>query len=174
MKNRLLPLLYLALVLPLTAMAAIYQTQDADGNIVFTDTPPSENAEELELPDLNILETESSRPASAKAASHKKSAEKRSYDKLLIDTPTNDSVIRANNGEISVSVVVAPPLARQDTLHIELDGTQINDGKSANVTLDGLDRGTHTLSAYIRTQSGQVAISANQVIFHLKRHSALN
>lgn len=176
MKRRLLPLLYLSLWLPLAAMAAIYQTKDENGNIIYTDMPPQENAEEIALPELNVLETErpKSETRTAPTQSHKKSAPNRTYERLTISAPGNDAVIRSNQGQVSINVTLSPALSRQDTLYIELDGKQVNDGKAASVTLENVDRGSHTVSAYIRQADGQQAIAAEQIVFHLKRHSALN
>jgi len=46
----------LALALHNAAWAEIYETKDAEGNTVFTDSPPSSNAVEIDLQQTNIAD----------------------------------------------------------------------------------------------------------------------
>lgn len=45
-----------ALALHGTAWAQIYETKDAEGNVEFTDSPPTEGAEVVDLPETNVAD----------------------------------------------------------------------------------------------------------------------
>ena len=44
-----------ALALPVLAGEEVYETRDAEGDVEFTDSPPTENAEVIELQQTNIV-----------------------------------------------------------------------------------------------------------------------
>jgi len=52
----------LAFALHGTAWAEIYETKDAEGNTEFTDSPPAENAEVVDLPPTNIVDAPAPEP----------------------------------------------------------------------------------------------------------------
>ena len=52
----------LALALNSAAWAEIYETTDAQGNPVFTDSPPSPNAEVIDLQQTNIIDAPAPEP----------------------------------------------------------------------------------------------------------------
>ncbi|MEM7054991.1 MAG: DUF4124 domain-containing protein, partial [Pseudomonadota bacterium] len=56
MKKRLILGLALLLALPLMAEDKIYKTVDAEGNVVYTDQKPSEDAVPVDLPELTIID----------------------------------------------------------------------------------------------------------------------
>jgi hypothetical protein len=60
----------LAIGLSGSALADIYETKDADGNTVFTDTPTS-NANKVDLPETNVADAVKEMPHSAPEAAAK-------------------------------------------------------------------------------------------------------
>jgi hypothetical protein len=68
--------LSLSLLLPLASMAQqqIYETTDEEGNKVFTDAPPTEEAQRVELGTPNIADSVEVRPHETAAAPRKNSS----------------------------------------------------------------------------------------------------
>ncbi|MDO6461333.1 DUF4124 domain-containing protein [Granulosicoccaceae sp. 1_MG-2023] len=176
MNKRKLSLIFALLAGPAIVAAEIYQTIDADGNVVFTDVPPHDNATEVTLPELNVINSPRSYGSGGEydRSSHKKRADEKNYTQLMVTAPQDDTVIRSNEGKVSISVAISPALTPGDTLIIELDGRQINSGNATSVSLSGIDRGTHTVSTRVVNSDGQTRISGNNISFHLKKHSALH
>ena len=54
-----------ALALHSSAWAEIYATKDAQGNTAFTDSPPAENAEVIELQQTNVVDAPQAQPQDA-------------------------------------------------------------------------------------------------------------
>lgn len=72
--RRLILLFLLSLVVPLFAIAEIYETKDAAGNPAFSDVP-TPDAEEVELPPANVSDHVERRPENAPAEGAEDSAE---------------------------------------------------------------------------------------------------
>ncbi len=168
MKN----LIILLMILPGLSFAEIYKSTDRDGNVTYTDIPPEQYAEELELPEINITHPP---PVSVEPKSQKPQSKlgQNKYHSLDIVQPSNDEVIRDNAGNIVLAVRLSPRLFsnRGDKLYIEMDGNVVNDGVGNSVSIRNVDRGTHTVSAYVMNENGTRLKSAQNVIFHLKRYS---
>ena len=90
--------------------------------------------------------------------------------------PTN-SAVRANDGNITLSVTIDPPLRSGNLLRAQVDGNlneQAIAGSgqpNATLTLPNLDRGTHEISAVIMDTKGQVILSSDPVTLHVQRTS---
>ncbi|MCB1757414.1 MAG: DUF4124 domain-containing protein [Gammaproteobacteria bacterium] len=170
-------LLLLALLTPALALAQIYKSTDEDGNIIYTDIPPDDSAKEVVLPELNVLDTPKTTYAPKKVApenqSKPKSAFENKYTQLEIIQPSHEETIRDNAGNVILSVQLIPRLFAEkgDRLFIELDGQVVNNGTSNTVKLDNIDRGTHTVAAYIQDADGEQLIVAENISFELKRFS---
>ncbi|WP_455380153.1 DUF4124 domain-containing protein [Acidihalobacter prosperus] len=158
-----------------TANATIYRWINAQGNVVFSDTPPPNgHAKTFNLHNHAPIDTiqsphmQPSQPAQ-NPSSHKK---KSYYRSLEITSPANNTAVRANNGNITVSLKVAPSLSQGDHIRLYMDGAQVYNGTSTQIHLKNVDRGTHTIYAAIATRNG-IAIRSPGVSFTVKRHSIL-
>lgn len=165
--HRLIGALILALTLPVGAETTLYKWKDADGTVHFSDQPHP-GAEEVtvqEVPTIPAPRLPPSAPASARPAAV-------SYDNVTITNPANDSTLRDNAGNISVTVAVTP-LLRADLGHkvlLDLDGQPQGEGISFSLT--NVERGSHTLTATVIDKDGAPLISGSST-FHLLRFSAL-
>lgn len=162
-------------LLPALAFAQIYKSIDAQGNTIYTDIAPTENAKEIEVDDLNISESPKKKYNRTKTSKSSKPVQTKPpadrYALLNITTPENDSTVRNNEGKASISVSLTPNLFErfEDKLRIAIDGKIINDGKSKSINLEGIERGTHTITAYVEDKEGNVMLSATPATFHMFR-----
>ena len=168
------------LLLPILSYAEIYKSRDEHGNVVYTDIAPEKDANAVELPELNIVETGRVQPKSSgdkrKHKTPENDARQINYSELAIIQPGNDETIRDNAGNVIISVHLTPRLFAEQghQLIIEMDGQMINNGTSNTVRLENIDRGTHNVTAYITDDQGQELATANGITFHLKRATAGN
>jgi len=163
-----------ALVLALPAAAEIYRTVDAQGNVVFTDVPPqNDQATRVTVEPVNSYEV----PAPARdaagapdAGSIEAEVDAGYYAAVEIVDPTDDEAIRANDGNMIVSVAVSPPLRADHRLVLSMDGRDLETDASGGVfTLSNLDRGSHTAIAKVVNGSGAVVTQSAPVAFHMLR-----
>ena len=94
---------------------------------------------------------------------------------LSITSPENDQTVRANDGNLDVTVDLTPELdneKRGDQLIVLVDGQQQGSAISAtNFKLTNIDRGTHTLTVSVVDSDGKILKISKAVTFHLQRHA---
>jgi hypothetical protein len=160
----------LAITLP--ASAKLYKCQDAQGNIVYTDTP-CEDGEELKLPPIPTY-TPRRVPTSGKVSTPKR--EKFAYTLLEISKPAQEELIIENTGKLEIAINLEPSLRHLDghRIVIALDGKQLKTkGTTTRVRLDNVNPGSHTVQAIIVDRGGAEVKKSGVVSFYMKRQSAL-
>lgn len=167
MKRALLALLLLA---SFTASAEVYTYIDKDGNRVFTDQPTRGNAKRLDLAPPNAMPK---MPGALYApVAPPQPPAPPLYQVLRILVPEPDAIIRANDGELIVSVSSDPTLLPGHLYRLFLDGVPVGEpARSPVFPLHNLDRGTHQLSVEIVDQRGQTLEQTPNQPFHMRRVS---
>jgi hypothetical protein len=161
-----------------TSFAKIYSWKDASGKTVFGDNPPNQNkAKEVKTQELTIVPGYKD-PTIAQVSTKKsdvdttKADEGTGYEVFNVAYPKDDEAIRANDGNITVAFELSPALKKTDTIFVYMDGKKIvKDSKSLSVSLQSLDRGTHSMFAVVRNGNGDVLLNSNTVSFHILRNS---
>ncbi|MEK7322338.1 MAG: DUF4124 domain-containing protein [Pseudomonadota bacterium] len=171
------PLIVLALILAVPASAAVYKSVLPDGRVIYSDQPPSENAAPAHLPPIQLIPAAPvpppPEPAEAQETTRNKAA---AYRSIGITSPAHDSTLRDNAGTVVINVALDPPLLVKAGHHIAiyLDGTLIGENSTGTLTLNNVDRGTHTLNASVNSKQGQAMLTSPTVTFHLQRVSSRN
>ncbi|SDO49982.1 DUF4124 domain-containing protein [Pseudomonas jinjuensis] len=163
---RLLPCLLLLASLP--AAAEVYTYLDQDGNRVFTDQPRRGNAQRIELAPSNAMPPAPAAYYNPYAPSPPPSPPQ--YQLLRIIVPEPDATVRANDGELIVSVSSDPGLLPGHSFRLLLDGKSVGKpGRSPVFPLRNVDRGTHQLSVEIIDSQGRTLEQTPNQPFHMKR-----
>lgn len=131
----------------------VYKTVDENGNVIFTDKP-SEEAEEVKIQEL---ENTIGNPNPAKYRPSAPKSESFSYESFTVTSPENGAGIRSNNGNVSISLSLEPALNPGHKIIVLMDGKEIGTGLS--VSLQNVDRGTHSISAKVVDGNGKSLIS---------------
>ncbi len=154
--------------------AEIYRTVDADGNVVYTDTPTSDS-KPVDLPPASTY----SPPRYATAVPERKSAqgeEPEFYSNVQIVQPGDEETIRANAGNVDVGVQVSPELRIEAGHRIQfyLDGEPVGaPSTELSTALSNIDRGEHTVAAAIVDTSGATLERTDPRRFFVQRYSIL-
>ncbi len=144
----------------------VYKTIDEDGNAIFTDKP-SENAEEIKLQKLQTIKN----PNPSKYTSKPKRAKEETlYKTLSVTNPADGAGLRINNGNVSISLLLQPPLRASHKIIIRVDGKEVSNGLASSVSLQNMDRGTHSITASVVDGNGKQMISTSST-FSLLRAS---
>lgn len=169
--------LFIPFLLIWPAQADIYRWVDEQGNVVFSDEPDP-RAEKIELPASMTYTPE---PAVEEGLSEETAEAEPAADvpdyQLRIIAPADDESLWANDGNVTVSVIIEPALdtERGDKLLFVLDGNFVGEPlMQTSVQLLNLDRGTHSVSAAVVDSDGTVITDSAPVTFHLHRTSVLN
>jgi|AntRauTorcE11897_2_1112592.scaffolds.fasta_scaffold13927_2 hypothetical protein len=175
MKRLLMVVLPAALAAGPVAASEIYRTTDADGNVVFTDEPPSDNAEPIKLDPLTTVKPIEGDPVGASSAGtsgEEPDTPANGISGIAIAYPENEKGIRHNGGNVPFSVALEPEgatLPRGHQVEIILDGEARGRAASTQVTVSPVERGPHTVRARIIDNAGQTRYESESVKFYLLR-----
>jgi len=162
-----------ALFLSVAAAQDIYKTVDADGNVVYTDRKPTEDAEPIPLPELTVVDpvrlgdpevvgnTGDTTPEAAGPA-------------LRILTPEPGETIWNTAYVLSVEVATAGPLPSGARLVYLIDGEEFATTRSQSIELEEVYRGERRLTVELRSSDGEVLSTAGPVTFYMRQHSRLH
>jgi hypothetical protein len=166
-------LLIAGFLLAAPAFAGIYKSVDEHGNVIFTDQP-TPGAEMIEKKEIPVIET---RPVVLpESAAPPVGEDEEGYQRIEITSPANDSAVRQNDGNVSVSVALEPPLIIEGghELVLYLDGSEYGRSSSPAFQMINLDRGAHNLVVAVVDGDGNELLRSKPVNFTLHRHSALH
>ncbi len=149
----------------------VYKTRDAEGNIIFSDVQ-TEGAEVIELQEVQTLNIPKVNPDQFRETT-KLTPKETEYSQFELISPENDSTIRSNEGNVSVSIEITPTLDEKHVIVFFMDGKEVSSGKSKQLSLTGLDRGSHIVTAAVINESENIIKSSNKVVFHLRKESKL-
>ncbi len=152
--------------------AEFYKWRLPDGSIEYSDKPPVQGAERVELKPL-VTYTPSAVPAPSTPPETEDAEEEDGYDSFNISSPVNEAAIRDNAGNITVSFTITPGLVEGHAIDIIMDGQTVRRSTGGAVTLSNVSRGSHHIHAIIVDQSGTEIARTDTITVHLKRASAL-
>lgn len=156
-------------LLGLPAYAGVYTYLDADGNRVFTDQPPSGQAQKIEIAPSNNMSPNQVTPHLAPVYPAQVEP---AYEVLRIVIPEPDATIIDQAGNLIITASSDPGLHPGHSYRLIVDG-QANGkpGRSPVFPLENVDRGTHQISVEIIDSQGRIVERTPSQPFHMKRIS---
>src|SRR5512134_1499498 len=166
-------LVALLLAAPLAAYAAkIYKWTDAQGNVIYSDTPrPGALEMDVDTDPAGIVPV----PPQDAVQPRPVPAEPTRYRTLLVVAPAEQQLVENTGGWISVSLVVEPALrgAEGHAIRLRLDGqTLATRYPGGEIALSNVTRGEHTIQAEVVDPAGAVLITSAPVTFNVAEPSA--
>ncbi len=133
----------------------VYKEVGEDGVPTFSDQAmPGAEPVKIREP---VLFTEPNRLPLTDKSNGKAAEETRAPYTLLVTEPANESAIRNNAGNISLSISISPGLQENHQGELLMNGTKIrNLSGSGTIELLNLDRGTHAFSVQVVDKRGKV------------------
>ena len=188
MRIGLLFVLLISCLAGFTAQAGgVYRWVDADGRVVYGDTPPKKSgAKSVELPMLTVADgyappaDKAANPAVSTAqqppvgATDPAASAPEAYSAFKIASPTADETVRSNEGSVNVGVTLTPALKAGDEIVLYLDSKQVANGKALSFPLNAVEMGTHTVFAVLNDAAGNIVQNTETVTFHLHRNASVN
>ncbi|MEE8261250.1 MAG: DUF4124 domain-containing protein [Gammaproteobacteria bacterium] len=167
-------LLILGLAVSCSVSAVTYRWVDEQGNVVYSDKPHP-GAEVIEEKEVQTIHAPPVPPITPRESTAPPAVA--GYERVAVVSPEDDTQIRENAGNVTVTITVEPALQTKlgHKLALFVDGAQFSEPSTATqFQLINMDRGTHTLEAKIIGSDGEVIISSPPSEFHLLRHSVLH
>lgn len=170
---RLIAFLLLA-VCPVMANAQdVYRWVAPDGSVYFSDQPHA-GADRITLPEWAPPQPRRYIPPPLPGPTDKSVFTV--YSKLTISKPKSGENVRDNQGNVGVTLALEPNLntAGEHRIRILLDGQAHGEpADSLEHSLQGVERGKHTLAAQVIDERGRALIKSRPVTFYLKHASPL-
>jgi hypothetical protein len=166
----------LLVLMPLYGVADnVYRTTDANGNAVFTDTPPSDgrDSEQVDIPHINTTPAPQRVFMPVSNTGSEEEQRKPPAYAVAISTPLNDTTIPLGPGNFSVSVAVSAELGVNDSLQLFIDNKpQGEPQRTTTWALTNVFPGQHNLTVAVVDDSGErLATSAAVRVFVLRTSS---
>lgn len=166
----------LALILLVTSLAAVaadpvYRWVDKDGVIHYGAQPPSKDAKPAALPEIQTYSSRTTnKPLPVTPQDLASPPAAAAIKQVRILSPVQDEIFRDAQGAVGVSVAVLPALPAGAGVIYYLDGAATNAKPiaSTSTTLNGVERGEHSVVAAIVDASGRELIRSQAVTFHSK------
>jgi len=158
----------------------IYKTVDANGNVTYTDQPPNETAEPLDLPEISVIDgkTNGQGPTNLYQAPEPEEDEEGTgggiYDDLRFTSPTSEENLWGTGGTVSASLSTKSGLLPEHRIRYYLDGKLTAVSSRLNMNFSEVFRGEHNLRAVIVDQSGRIMGRAGPIRFYIKQQSQQN
>lgn len=150
------------------AGAEIFKWRLPDGSIEYSDRPPADGAERVELSPL-VTYSPPAPPAPGAAPETEGGAVFRGYERFVITSPTNNAQIRENTGEITLTFAISPSLVDGHAIDIFMDGFKFGRSPAGAVTLTNVNRGTHQIYAKVVDETGVELARTGAITVHLQR-----
>jgi hypothetical protein len=156
--------------MPITAQESkkVFVTRDANGVLIFSDSPQP-GAEELNLSTrANIMEaTDPTLPARKAPAPEPFTVE--------IVQPEDHGTVRDNTGSVYVSGKISPMFQRGLRVRLLIDGqAKVEPQNNAVFILRDVERGEHKLQMELFDQNGKLIATSPVTTFYLHRASAIS
>lgn len=163
--------LYALLVLSAPAPAEVYRWVDEQGNVVFSDQPRP-GAERLELPEITTYEAPAYDPSVLQESTGAPAGPVGHELRFL--QPAPNETVRDNQGNVRIRLHVQPPLRPGERIALQLDeGARVIEIVEPQYVFTGLDRGTHSVQAWVVNAEGGQVSEPVQTVFHLHQASRL-
>jgi hypothetical protein len=160
-----------------SAATTVYKWVDDKGVTHYSDQP-HENADKVQVREPTTYSAQtgpSAAVARAAQSAPQASAPGGPYQSCSLSQPTPDQVFLS---AYSVTVVVSssPALRPGDRVVVALDGRPLTDlaAASTSITINPIDRGTHSVEATIQDSNGQTVCSTSSATFHVRQASLLS
>ena len=166
-------LLVIMFLLAQAAAADVYKTVDKDGNIKYTDKPQTEQAEKLELREINTVPGAEPLPQSESVDSFASQPAALSYQVAII-SPRSDVTIPVGQRDLGIAITLNPSLQEGHLLVYFMNGELLEETTMNNIIVKDVPRGTHTLVVEVIDANGQSLGTSPPTIVNVIRSNIKN
>jgi hypothetical protein len=160
-------------------VAQIYKSVDKDGNVIYSDQPPSPDAQPVELPGLSVVDAVQSPAIVPGAGTAGEGAEKplslqdlrRMYRDFAIISPAHEEWIQGTGNSVTISWGMREaPQPGMMVIPI-IDGNELPPASGSSITLEEVVRGEHVVSARLVDAQRRTVANASPVTFFMRQFS---
>ena len=162
------------LTLPVAAQD-VYKTVDEDGNTIYTDQPPDDQARPMDLPAISVVDANRASAGSRDAAPNGSEPDPAdAYGELEVLEPAPDQTYSGTGGTFVVRLQAAQGLSQGHKINYYINGLAAASTSAMVQLFSEVVRGEHQVRAEIVDAAGNLLVSSSSVTFHMQQQSALN
>lgn len=157
-----------------TAHGEVYRHVDAQGNVTFSDEP-MQGGETIQVKPVTTITLP--KPEAVRETDQLLEDVERqgaAYESLSLAYPEDEQAFHSGNGDVTFEVRSTPELRRGHRYEVTLDGQPVGQSSSGSITVNNIDRGTHSAGVHIVDENGIQVKSGQPVSFTIHRPSRLN
>lgn len=144
-------IILIALLLTNVSIAEVYKTTDKDGNVVYSDSPKSGNAEKVELREINTVP-----PSPSTYTPNYSNAQPPSVNyQIDIISPRDNLIIPVGQRDLAIAVSLDQELQANHLLVYFLNGDLIEETRMTNILVKDVPRITHQITVEVIDENGQ-------------------
>ena len=162
----------LLLMLASSAQGEMYKHKDAEGVTIYSDIPV-EGSTPIVTPEGNTIKL----PKYVAKKKPAKESPDSDYSAFIIVSPENDSTVRDNSGNATITLSLTPELKIDSGHSISafVNGIKnVSNSTSLAITINNINRGSHSVHAVVTDAEGNSLIQSNSINIHLKQFSKLH
>jgi hypothetical protein len=165
----------------------IYKTVDRDGVTTYTNVQPAPGVEAIDMPDISVIPARELGPRPMRDPMRPQNEPLQLSENTFRETgqvdrrgsiynldilkPAHNETVSITGSAVEVELDLQPALdvAAGHRIEIVVDGAVGTETRDTEVSLPGLDRGSHQLMARIVTDTGEVVQSTNTITFYAQQ-----
>jgi hypothetical protein len=144
-------IILMALLLANVCAAEVYKTKDKNGNVIYTDNPKSDDAEKIELRELNTVP---SAPPTYTSDISNTTPAAINYQ-IDIISPRDNLIIPVGQRDLAIAVSLDQELQANHLLVYFLNGDLIEETRMTNILVKDVPRITHQITVEVIDENGQ-------------------
>jgi hypothetical protein len=147
----------------------VYKVTDKDGNVTFTDTPPSDKEAVVEAQTVHSLNTSAAVTPAPRYEPDAAVTEPISYETLIM-SPAEAATIPMGPGNFSVDAMVRPALSQGERVVLTLDGEPVGTPQRMPTwQLTNVYRGEHRLQVVrVNAEGARVNASSERTVYVMR------
>jgi hypothetical protein len=183
-----LTLITLSLVFAASSLATeVYKTVDKDGNVTYTDKPPPDGAQPMELPGLSVIESpeyqKTAREAEAEAIANGTQTEpeevplrqlRNDFKDFAIVSPQQEESVWRPDGPVTIAWSTGAQMLEGMKVTVTLDGKRLSTTTDRMVLVPNMERGEHTVAAELTDARNRRVALAEPVTFFIRQPGLYN
>ena len=158
----------------------IYKTVDENGQIIYTDRPPTPGAEPISLRELSVVEAPSY-GSQRRERAEQEPDDQRSINELRamyrdfrLVSPAPEQNFWGTGQVAPIAWAAGAPLEQGMSVVYFVNGQAVSDATTASTfSTEPMDRGEHTARVDLLGPNNQVVATAGPVTFYVKQNSRL-
>jgi len=165
----------LLLLVPQAALLAqdIYKTVDEDGNTVYTDQKPSDDAEPIKLRELTVVDPVDLGETEVLDGESENGQEGPPPFRLQVAAPAPEETIWNTAYVLGVQVEASRQLPAGSELVYRIDGQERARTREQNIEIEEVWRGEHQLQVELVGSDGELIAASDPLTFYMRQASAL-